>query len=574
MKRFLPFVFSMLGFISLNELIQAEERSSAGFFTTKSLNPSASVNPKIIANPLNLNYRFATDEPSRREAADPEIVLFKGMYYLFASKSGGYWSSTNLADWTFIPCRSISTIENYAPTALALGDTLYYLASGSKTIHYTLNPNVDDWRALENCQYEFTDTDPALFKDDETGRVYVYFGCSDKEPLKGVELDPANGFRSIGKPVTLIEHHPDIYGWERPGENNEKIQNGWNEGANMLKHNGKYYLQYAAPGTEFRTYGDGVYVADAPLGPFKFMAYSPFSLKPGGFIGGAGHGGTFRDKYGNFWHIATMKISQRHMFERRLGLFPVFFDADGSINTHTVLTDYPIVIPDRKVDFSRDNLSAGWKLLSYGKKVQASSTLTGHEAEKAVNEQVEDWWAATSGGANEWLMLDLDKTLTVNAIQVNFADEGFTNKAENSFVCYRYRIEASRDGEQWTVFADRTQNTKDMPHELIVAPKPVKARFLRIVNTETVTGKFSISGFRVFGDKYKEQKVKGLKIERETDRCRYALHWDALPNATGYIVRWGISPDKLHSAAMAYVNNFEAGFFNSESEYFFSVVGF
>lgn len=39
---------------------------------------------------MNLNYRFMPNEPSRREAADPVVILFKDRYYLFASKSGGY----------------------------------------------------------------------------------------------------------------------------------------------------------------------------------------------------------------------------------------------------------------------------------------------------------------------------------------------------------------------------------------------------------------------------------------------------------------------------------------------------
>ena len=39
-------------------------------------------------NPMNLSYRFRPDTPSRREAADPMIVLFKNKYFLFASKSG------------------------------------------------------------------------------------------------------------------------------------------------------------------------------------------------------------------------------------------------------------------------------------------------------------------------------------------------------------------------------------------------------------------------------------------------------------------------------------------------------
>lgn len=52
----------------------------------------------IIANPLNLNYRFMTNEPGRREAADPVLEYFNWKYYLFASKSGDYWSSPDLAD--------------------------------------------------------------------------------------------------------------------------------------------------------------------------------------------------------------------------------------------------------------------------------------------------------------------------------------------------------------------------------------------------------------------------------------------------------------------------------------------
>ena len=91
-------------------------------------------NNRIVANSLNLNYRFQYEKPSYREAADPVCEYFKGKYYLFASKSGGYWSSPDLAEWTYIPCKTIGTIENYAPTILALDDAMYYLASLTKVI--------------------------------------------------------------------------------------------------------------------------------------------------------------------------------------------------------------------------------------------------------------------------------------------------------------------------------------------------------------------------------------------------------------------------------------------------------
>jgi xylan 1,4-beta-xylosidase len=70
-----------------------------------------------FCNPMNLSYRFQPDEPSRREAADPSVIWFGDRYYLFASKSGGYWHSMNLAEWTFLATEKIPT-EEYAPTAI------------------------------------------------------------------------------------------------------------------------------------------------------------------------------------------------------------------------------------------------------------------------------------------------------------------------------------------------------------------------------------------------------------------------------------------------------------------------
>ena len=89
----------------------------------------------------------------------------------------------------------------------------------------------------------------------------------------------------------------------------------------MTKHGGRYYLQYACPGTEFNVYADGVYVSESPLGPFAPAENNPFSMKPGGFMRGAGHGSTVEDKNGAWWHAATMQISMNHSFERRVGLW-------------------------------------------------------------------------------------------------------------------------------------------------------------------------------------------------------------------------------------------------------------
>ena len=99
-----------------------------------------------VCNPMNLSYRFQPDEPSRREAADPTIIVFKDKYYLFASKSGGYWHTDNLINWDFIQTDEIPT-EEYAPTAIAIQDTVYFLASSrvKSTIYKSANPLSGHW---------------------------------------------------------------------------------------------------------------------------------------------------------------------------------------------------------------------------------------------------------------------------------------------------------------------------------------------------------------------------------------------------------------------------------------------
>ncbi|MDR2475248.1 MAG: family 43 glycosylhydrolase [Bacteroidales bacterium] len=535
-------------------------------------------NKRIVANPMDLNYRFQFDEPSRREAADPVCEYFNGKYYLFASKSGGYWSSADLTEWTYIRCTTLAVQENYAPTILVWEGKLYYFASGSTRIFYTENPDVDAWQELVPSRFSYSVTDPAFFKDDDTGKVYIYWGCSDKDPIMGVEVDPANGFKAIGTPSVLIEHNGDKYGWEVPGNDNNEKRTGWNEGPCMIKYSGKYYLQYAAPGTEYRIYADGIYVSDHPLGPFTYMENSPFSIKPGGFIGGAGHGHTFLDVYGNYWHVASMRISVRHQFERRLGLFPVYFDDNDNLYAHTVWTDYPFIIPNKKIGSEYENCSTNWNLLSYKKQASASSVYAGYIPENANNEEIENWWAAQTGNIGEWWQVDLGKSMKVNAIQVNFADQDFTVKAPNSSVFYQYKIEISNDGGNWELFIDRSQNTADRPHELIVAAEPSTARYFRIVNATNMNGRFSLSGFRIFGKGSGEAhagEVSGIQARRQgDDRRRIQLTWDKQENATGYVVRWGISADRLNNASMVFANQLEAGYFNRDSEYYFAVDAF
>ena len=77
------------------------------------LTATAEQRPATYCNPLDLDYRFQLDEPTRREAADPAVVYFDHEYWLFASKSGGYWHSPDFSHWVFVAGTNLP-IEDYA----------------------------------------------------------------------------------------------------------------------------------------------------------------------------------------------------------------------------------------------------------------------------------------------------------------------------------------------------------------------------------------------------------------------------------------------------------------------------
>jgi hypothetical protein len=532
--------------------------------------------PKTFCNPMNLSYRFMVDAIDAREAADPVVVLFKNDYYLFASRSGGYWWSSDLRNWTFVIPTGLTIIEDYAPGLVVMRDTLFYTGSADGQVFKSADPKSGRWMYVGTCNAY---GDPDLFLDDD-GKLYMYYGVSNQTPTYVVELDPYS-FREIGAPVTLISSQASSHGWERRGDDNLLDEKPWIEGSWMVKENNKYYLHYSAPGTEFKTYADGIYVSDAPKGPFQYADYSPFSFKPTGFISGAGHGCTFKDKNGNYWRVVTMTISIKHMFERRLGLFPVSFDSDGHIFCNTAFGDYPQFLPGEKVNPGENNLTS-MILLSRKKYVTASSSLSTHGVNFAVDEDCRTYWSAQSGNSDEWLMIDLGKECDIEAVQINFAEEGTTPdlvRGRGNLLYEQYILEISNDGVNWGVLIDKSKNTQDVPHDYCELSQAAKGRYVKLKNIFTPgNGKFAVRDLRVFGNSSKAvmKNVSGFTVNRNAADGRDAvISWPPVDSADGYIVRYGIAPNKLYNNYIIYdADSLAIHSLNKNVDYYFSVQSF
>ncbi len=550
------------------------------------------------------------------------MICFQGKYYIFVSMNLSVWVSEDMVHWESRRLPENLPLYDYAPDVRIVGEYVYFCASrrGEICSYYRTKDILNG--PYEEIPGSFDFWDPNLFCDDD-GRIYFYWGCSNATPLWGVELD-AETMLPLGERKVLIEGDAWSKGYERVGEDHCKYPKSeaeidaalegffrgqepgakervpeeyiplirgmlsdkpYIEGVWMDKYEGKYYLQYACPGTQYNIYADGVYIGDAPLGPFVLAENNPYSYKPGGFMPGAGHGSTMWDKEGNLWHTATMRISKNHDFERRVGIWPAGYDRDGELFCNQRYGDWPMEVESGRMNPWRE---PGWFLLSYDKKVTASSCVKGKGPELAVDENVQTWWQAASAESGEWIQVDLERTFTVNAVQINFADDEIdipvpgkirgTTQAryieEKDYVT-RWKLEGSLDGEDYFVIEDKSDAETDLPHDLVVKEDGIQVRFLKLTVLEVPYGQPPcISGLRAFGkgDGAKPAVPEFEAVRENALDMVVKIRDDSA--AAGYNILWGSRPEKLYHSYMIFKDSQRIGALVKGREYYVRVDAF
>ncbi|MGC9353959.1 MAG: discoidin domain-containing protein, partial [Mariniphaga sp.] len=529
--------------------------------------PEKATSKSTFCNPINIDYRFRIDEVSCREAADPVVLLYKGNYYLFASKSGGYWWSRDFLNWNLVQPTTIP-LEKFNPAAAVINDELYYSLQ-LDAFYKTTHPKEDKWTKVRRPVYP--SNDHWLFADDD-GRVFHYAVNPSPRSHAVRELDPNNNLDTIGplKPVVnmgFFESKEDLPFTEPIPENPELPHF---EGSQMTKHNGLYYFQLSHnPSFCFADYSGDAYVSRSPMGPFYELPNNPVSYRPVGFSTGAANSSWFKDKKGEWWNASTASVCCLHQWERRIALYPSHFDEDDLMYSDTYLADLPQFLPGHRKPGLGGNL-VGWMLLSYKKPVKCSSILKHGVAappkrigrinihmapgspKHTVDEDIQSWWSAKTADKGEWLEVDLEKKCRINAIQVNFAEQdtrAFGRKAEDELY-HQYTLEVSDNGVDWKMVVDKSNNQTDVPHDYIQLEEGVEARFVRLTNVHMPAhGKFAVRDLRVFGNGLGEvpEPVETFGVQR-VSATTARIYWDKSEGAEGYVVRYGIAPDKLYSS--------------------------
>lgn len=538
---------------------------------------TAAVQTHTYANPVDIDYRYNFEQVnegvSYRTGADPVIVPFRGAYYLFLTLADGYWRSTDLVNWRFVRPSRWPAEGIVAPAVTSDGDRLLIMPSmtAQGTIYSTSDPatgRIDLYvrrlpplpGAVKSGQEGTIKPgevppgpwDPALFRDDDH-RWFLYWNSSNVFPIYGAPVAFADGKMSYGTPRrSFILLDPDAHGWERFGQDHSGTTadgtpiTPFMEGAWMTKVGGRYYLQYGAPGTEYNAYATGTYVGSSPMGPFTYAPYNPVGYKPGGFMQGAGHGNTFRDLHGNWWNTGTPWIGYNWTFERRIGLWPTVFDADGQMRVSTRFGDFPQRVPTGRFT-DPDALFTGWMLLSYHKAATASGSVVGHPATDATDENPRSFWLSPTKEPGATLTVDLGGPRTVRAVQVDFADYQAGRFADAADIYTEFRLEQSLDSRTWRPLARTSSPRRDRPNAYFELPQPVQARYIRFVHGHIGGAHLAIGDLRVFGDAGGPAPATPelLAATREADTRNATIRWRRVPHAVGYNVRWGIRPDRL-----------------------------
>lgn len=405
-----------------------------------------------------------------REMADPTVIRFRDRWYLFPS-CGMLWHSGDLLHWTHHPIEPFD--PGYAPTVVQHRDWLYLTASGAGLwcARHPLGP-WDSLGPMRTAQGKAVPGwwDPMLFADD--GALYAYYG-SGAAGIFGVRLQAQRPTRFAGAPVRCVVYDP-AQPWQRFGEHHQDAARSWIEGAWMTKHRGRYYLQFSAPGTEWKEYAVGYAIGDRPLGPFRPAAENPVLRHRGGLLNGCGHHSLVAGPDGGLWCFYTVLVRIAHKFERRIAMDRARFTRAGKLEILGP-TETPQYAPG-----AAPRGDVGWVPLSVNQPATASSFAPGHEPAYAVDQDIRTWWEAKTAAPHQWLQVDLERRYQICAARLLFADCGLAYAAGRVPGPYRYRLEGSLDGRRWQRLFDGSRNTVDRQAAYHAwAPQP--ARFVRVI---------------------------------------------------------------------------------------------
>ncbi len=446
----------------------------------------------VSGEPTELGSLWLTERAEQyRELADPSALWFEGRWYLYPSCDLAWVSADEGRTWQHQPLNLRDV--GYAPTVVRHRDRFLLMASQSEL--YAARSPLGPFEpigaiALPKDPRLPTTGDPMLFAD-EDGRLFFYWGCTPNSGIWGVELDANDPTRVIGEPKELIPFSPDVFPWERLGNNNQNPHLGWMEGAWIVRRGDRYYLTYSAGGTQYRTYAMGCYVSDSPLGPFRPQRRNPIFRTPEGLITGTAHGCVVPGPRDQLWVFYTVFAGVAHGFERRLGLDVVEIDDTGELFVPRATTT-PQPLPG-------STPAEAWLPLNDGEPTFGSSSAPHLGGRLAVDQSMTTWWQPSADDAQPTLTTHFSARAQIHAVRLIWRDVGLDTPRGAKPGAFRYRVEAEIAPGKWETIIDRSTSDEDflIDYRECTPTSAIRARVVVVAHPPGITP--AIAEFTVFG---------------------------------------------------------------------------
>jgi hypothetical protein len=442
-------------------------------------------------------------------SGDVTVIRDNGKYYMYCT-GGGAWVSDDLLNWTFHLVPNVPV----APHVVKFNGA-FYMGGNDGPLFKADNPlgpftHFSDWTNTPDVAGGWNGAfDIDIFVDDDN-QAYLYYPGRGVSGIFAVPLDAHNLARFAGPPKHLFGFNRD-HVWERYGEMNEYPDVAWIEGPWLQKHNGTYYLEYSASGTQWKTYAEGYYTAKSPMGPFAYAANNPLLRKTDGLVTGTGHGSIVEGPGGQLWQFYTIVLNNPPG-GRRIGMDPVAFDQDGAMSVR--VTDTPQWAPGVVADAAKDGDSGSIpvsinKVRAMNALSRFSSQQPGHDAAYAVDNSSGTWWAPNPDDTQPTLTLDLGpatrfdvvQLFTIDSVRLLFTTGGgwYGERGATPTSFYQYKIEVSTDGNNYTTVLDQTTNNLARSAFFEEIP-PTRCRFARLTMVNWPrTAPLGIIEFTLFG---------------------------------------------------------------------------
>jgi hypothetical protein len=134
----------------------------------------------------------------------------------------------------------------------------------------------------------------------------------------------------------------------------------------------------------------------------------------------------------------------------------------------------PVLAARSYVRYVRSNSTpADTQNVALNRPTSASSEAPGHNGSLAVDGNDSTFWSAANAQPGAWWQVDLEQIHTISSVRITLGPAGN----------YRYKIEGSADGNQWTLLADQTQTSSPEQVRTDVLPPDRHCQFVRLTFT-------------------------------------------------------------------------------------------